>query len=169
MHIRTEGRFKNKLFSRFLMNNLMNKDTLKILNGLGLEPDRVIVQGRGKIVFDQITIDSLFDVSTRYTDIERVVTNMFTGGRSDGKPKQDLALEVNGKLFTEEYFSVWINYCPRVWEGEVELGEKEHENYGTVILVMNRGLKRLEDYLFKCQAAQQQYNYTYRSRTEIKP
>ena len=45
----------------------MNKNTLKILNSLGLEPDRVIVQGRGKIVFDQITIDSLFDASTNYT------------------------------------------------------------------------------------------------------
>ena len=34
-------------------------------------------------------------------------------------------------------------------------------------LMLDSGLKRLEDYLYRCQEGR--YNYTYRSRTEIKP
>lgn len=149
----------------------MNKDTLRIINSLGLEPD-------GLRIFDEVTLDdvaadSLFHNSTKYTDIGRLVTSGMMYEHYTKKFKQELALNVKGEFSTKstrETFSVTVGYFPLVWEGEIESGERVHEKYGTIILIMNRGLKRLEDYLFKCQAAQQsQCLYTYRSRTEIKP
>ncbi len=146
----------------------MNKDTLRVINSLGLEPD-------GLRIFDEVTLDdvaadSLFHNSTKYTDIGRLVTSGMMYEHYTKKFKQELALNVKGEFSSGETFSVRFSYFPKVWEGEIELGEKVQEKYGTIILIMNCGMKRLEDYLFKCQAAQQsQYLYTYRSRTEIKP
>ena len=99
----------------------MNKDTARVLNNVGLTPDKLTISGNA-------TADSLFHPLTTYTSIERINTGLIYNNSKKGNYEIMIALIVGGDLFAGNNFSVWVNYFSGS-QGGIKIGEKYEKNF----------------------------------------